>query len=258
MLASYITNTQNLLQSPGAPQSLYSTANVTLWINIARGQIAGESEGIRTIGTLVTTIGQRVYPFSAINIGTAATTGIQGIVNVRWIMYQVGQGQKWIKNKSWPWFSFQRLNNPVPPSGFPTEWAQFGQGTSGQGSITGVGTGKLASGSIYIDPLPDMAYTLQLDCCCYPQALAADTDVEALPYFWTDSVPYFAAYLALLSSQTGQRIQQAQQLFALYQQFAGRARQFANPPMNRFKYEQSPDPATSNKYGLQAGGRNAQ
>jgi hypothetical protein len=95
-----------------------------------------------------------------------------------------------------------------------------------------------------------MAYTLQLDCACYPQALALDTDVEALSYLWTDAVPYFAAYLALLSAQTGQRTQQAQQMFALYEQFAARARQFANPPVNRFAYEQSQDPTMANKLGL--------
>ena len=255
MLSSYLTNVQNLLQLPGAPQTLYPASSLTLWINIARGQIAGESEGIRTIGTLATIVGQRTYPFSSINIGVPATTGIQGIINVRWIMYNVGSGQKWIKNKSWPWFSFQRLNNPVPPSGFPTEWAQFGQGTSGQGSITGVGAGTLASGSIYIDPLPDIVYTLQCDCACYPIALAADTDVEALPYFWSDAVPYFAAYLALLSAQTGQRMQQAQQMFELYEKFAARARQFANPPLNKFAYEQSQDPTMANKLGV---GRPAQ
>ncbi len=258
MLNSYIQNTQNLLQNPGAPQTLYSVPNITTYINIARGQIAGESESVRTIGTLVAPIGQRVYPFSSINIGTAAATGIQGVINVRWMMYNVAQGQKWIKEKSWPWFSYQRLNNPVPPKGFPTEWAQFGQGSSGQGSITGVDTGTLASGSLYIDPLPDTVYTLQCDVCCYPQALVSDTDVEALPYFWTDSVPYFAAYLALLSAQTGQRMQQAQQMFALYQQFAARARVFANSPMNRFKHEQSQDPSMAAKYGVSAGGANAQ
>lgn len=258
MLSAYITNTQNLLQNPGAPQTLYSSTNLITYINVARGQIAGESEGIRAIGTLPTIVGQRTYNFSSINIGTPSVTGIQGIVNVRWIMYNVGQGQKWIKEKSWPWFSFQRLNNPVPVSGFPTEWTQFGQGTSGQGSITGAGSGALASGSIYIDPLPDQIYTLQCDCCCYPQALANDNDAEALPYYWTDAVPYFAAYLALLSAQTGQRMQQAQQMFQLYQQFAARARQFANSPMNRFKHEQSPDPAMQNKYGMSGGQRNAQ
>jgi len=41
VLASYITQTQRLLQNPGAPISLYSTADITSYVNIARGQLAG-------------------------------------------------------------------------------------------------------------------------------------------------------------------------------------------------------------------------
>lgn len=254
MLAQYLTNVQNLLQLPGAPSSLYSPASLTLWINIARGQIAGESESIRVLGTLPTQLGQRAYNFSSINIGTASQTGIQGISNVRNILYGVGTGMKWVKSKSWQWFLFYRMNNPVPPSGYPTEWAEFSQGSSGQGSITGVGAGTLASGGFYIDPLPDMIYTLTCDCVCYPQALAADTDVEALPYYWTDAVPYFAAYLALLSAQTGQRMQEAQQYFQLYQQFAQRARSFSNAATNIGMWDQSPDPMLTGRLGMKQQG----
>ena len=255
MLSAYLTNVQNLLQSPGAPASLYSTSNLTLWINQARGQVAGESRGIRAIGTVSTVIGQRPYAFSSISTGTVATTGIQGVINVRRIMYNVASGQKWIKGKSWEWFDFQRLNNPVPQSGPPTEWAQYAQGSAGQGSITGVGTGTLSSGSFYVDPIPDLVYTLNCDCVCYPQALAMDTDVEALPYLWTDAVPYFAAYLALMSAQTGQRVQEAEQMFQLYQTFVQRARDFANPDLNAFAFEQSADPTMANRFASSGGGR---
>jgi hypothetical protein len=250
LLAQYIANTQNLLQLPGAPTSLYSTANVTLWVNIARGQLAGESESVRVFGTIPTVVGQRQYNFSSINIGTPSSTGIQGVINVRNILYDVGTGMKWVKNKSWQWFLFQRLNNPVPQSGFPTEWAQYAQGSAGLGSITGQGTGTQSSGSFYVDPLPDIVYTLNCDCACYPIALAEDTDPEALPYLWSDAVPYFAAYLALMSAQTGQRLQEAQQMFQLYEQFAARARAFANPPVNRYGYEQAQDPTMANKLGV--------
>ena len=41
MLDAYLTQTENLLQSPGSPQALYSTTNLTLWINTARSQLAG-------------------------------------------------------------------------------------------------------------------------------------------------------------------------------------------------------------------------
>jgi hypothetical protein len=106
----------------------------------------------------------------------------------------------------------------------------------------------MRSGSFYIDPLPDIVYTLNCDCTCYPVALAADTDVEAIPYLWSDAVPYFAAYMALMSSQTSTRIQQAQQLFALYEQFMNRARDFANPDLNNASFPQSQDRTMANRF----------
>lgn len=261
MLAQYQALTQQLLQNPPAPTTLYTLANLTTYVNIARGQVAGEGKCVRAIGTISTVVGQRAYNFSSISFGTVSATGIQGAINVRRIMYNVGTGQKWIKGKSWEWFDFQRYNNPVPPSGAPTEWAQFSQGSAGQGSITGVGAGTMSSGSFYLDPLPDIAYTLNCDCECYPQQLAADTDVEALPYLWTDAVPYFAAYMALLTAQTSARLQQAQQYLALYKLFMQRARAFANPDVNQFAFEQSGDPAMAGRFGVTAdrgGGNGAQ
>ena len=246
MLNYYIAQTQRLLQNPGAPVSLYSTADITSYVNVARGQIAGEGRCIRRIGTLTTTIGTRMYPFSSI---VFTGTGVQGAINVRAILYNVGTGMAWIKGKSWPWFEFQRLNNPVPTSGAPTEWAQHAQGSAGVGTITNVGAGTMSSGSLWLDPLPDLAYTLNCDATCYPTALVADTDPEAIPYFWSDCVPYFSAYLALMGSQTSARIQQAQQLYALYEQFMARARDFANPDPNNYAFEQSPDPFKANRLG---------
>lgn len=246
MLTQYLALTTQLLQNPPAPSTLYSTANLTNYINIARGQIAGEGQCIRRIGTLTTTIGTRNYPFSQIAF---IDTAVQGAINVRRIMYNVGTGQKWIRGKSWEWFDFQRFNNPVPTSGAPTEWAQHSQGSAGTGSITGEGTGTMSSGSFYLDPIPDLAYVLNTDCCCYPIALAADTDKESLPYLWTDAVPYFSAYLALMSAQTSSRLQQAQQLFALYEQFMQRARNFANPELNNFAFAQSQDAVRANRLG---------
>lgn len=254
MLTYYQTVTAQLLQNPPAPSTLYSAPNLTTWINIARGQIAGEGEAIRAIGTVSTVIGQRAYPFSGINIGTPTDTGIQGVLNVRRIQYNVGTGQKWIKGKSWEWFDFQRFNNPVPASGPPTEWAQYAQGSAGQNTPGNVNTG---SGSFYIDPLPDLVYTLNCDCVCYPQPLAVDADVEALPYLWTDAVPYYAAYMALLSSQTSTRMQQAQTYFQIFEQFVSRARGISNPPLNNFAFEQSADIARTNRFGVSSGGRNA-
>ncbi len=251
MLANYLTDTQNLLQNPGATTSLYSVTSVTRWINIARGQVAGESEGIRVIGTISTVIGQRTYNFSAINTGVPATNGVQGVIHVRRVSYNVGQntqglaGQQWITPRPWEWFDLYHMSNPVPAPGPPEVWSQFGQGSAG------TGTGTTATGSFYVDPPPDAVYQLNCDCVCYPIALVDDTTVEALPYLWTDSVPFFAAYYAYLSSQTGARQADAERMFNHYKEFLQRARQAANPSVNRFQYEQASDPAQPAKMGIQ-------
>lgn len=236
MLTQYQNNTQNLLQLPGAPTTLYPTANITTWVNIARGQLAGESEAIRYLATLNTAVGVRTYNFSSLNTGTAATNGIQGAIHIRRISYNLGTGQRWITPRSWEWFELYNLNNPNPTKGPPQTWAQFGQG---------------AGGSFYIDPPPDQIYTLNCDVVCYPIALVDDNTVEAIPYLWTDAVPFFAAYYALLSSQTSARQADAERMFKHYETFVDRARKAANPSVLRFQYEQSGDPLQAPKIGMQ-------
>ena len=260
MLTSYLNVTRQLLQNPPAPTTLYSDANLTSFINIARGQVAGEGECIRAIGSVTCTVGTRLYNFSALSF---LTSGVQGAINIRRIQYIVPAGPgspqalKWVNSKSFEWFDYYRLNNPVPTSGAPTEWTQYAQGSAGTGTITGAGSGALNSGSFFIDPLPDLAYVLGCDCTCYPIALTSDSDAEAIPYLWTDAVPYYAAYMALMSAQASARIEQAQRLFQLYEQFVSRARNMANPSQNNFAYSQSADPTRGNRLGIsqQAGAR---
>lgn len=236
-LAAYLTQTGRLLQNPGAPTPLYSPTDLTSYINTSRGQLAGDSETIRFLATITTVPGQRNYNFSSLNLGVSATNGIQGVLNVRRIMYGVGSGQRWIRPRSWPWFDLYKLNTPVPPSGAPTVWAQYAQGSTG---------------SFYLDPIPDIPYSLQLDCVCYPIPLVTDGTVEAIPYIWTDAVPFFAAYYALLSSQTSARIGDAERMFGYYQTFVQRAREMSNPSVNRFLYEQAGDPTQASKLGIKA------
>lgn len=245
MLTQYLTDTKNLLQNPVSPTNLYDTTSLTRWINIARGQVAGEGECIRRIGTIQTVIGQREYNFSDISFGVAATTGIQGAIHIRRINYGVASGQKKLTVRAWEWFDLYHLNNPVPTSGEPSTWTQYGQGSAG------TSTGANVSGTFYIDPLPDVAYTLYCDCCCYPVALVDDTTKEAIPYLWTDSVSFFAAYYAYLSAQTGARQADAERMFGHYQTFLERARKAANSSVNRYLYEQAGEPTATNKLGMQ-------
>ena len=257
MLTQYQTQTSQLLQNPAAPSPLYSTPLLTGYINTARGQLAGvEGKCVRVFGTLTITPGQRVYPFSNINFGTRATTGIAGVVALNQILFTVGSGQVWIRPRAWEWFLQYKLNNPTPQSGAINVWAQYGQGASPVPPSTGSTTGS--GGTLYVDPIPDFTYTLQCDCTCYPQALASDTDIEAIPYPWTDAVPYFAAYLALLSSQTSARMAEAPRYKELYTEFCARARDASNPVELQYIYQGAPDPVQAAKLGMSGGGRATQ
>jgi hypothetical protein len=233
MLNAYLTATQNLLQAPSAPTPLYPNASLTQWINTARGQLAGEAKCIRAIGTISTVAGQRSYNFSGVSVSSVA--GVQGIINIRSIQFGIADGQKWINARGWTWFNYYHLNNPEPPSGQPQTWAQLGQGVSG---------------TFYLDPIPDTVYPLFCDVTGYPIPLVDDSTVEAIPYLWTDAVPYFAAYLAFLSAQSPARQNDAARMFEFYETFLERARMASTPDVNKTMYPDNRDPAQISKLGL--------
>lgn len=247
MLTNYSNDTRRLLQNPPAPVSLYSAIDMLAWINKARGQLAGEGECIRVLGTVNTVVGQRVYNFSDINVGVPATSGVQAPIHVRSITYNVGLagGQRWIPGRPWEWFSLYNLSKQVPVPGVPTAWSQFGQGAA-----TAPG-GTAGGGSFYIDPPPDAIYTLNCDCVCFPIQLVDDSTIEAIPFLWTDAVPFFAAYLALMSAQNNARTVDAERMFDNYTTFVERARKASNPSVSRWQFEQAGDPTQANKLGLQ-------
>lgn len=243
--STYLPQTQQLLQNPAAPTSLYSTSLLTGYVNTARGQLAGEGRCVRAIGTLTTSIGVRAYPFSSLNLGTASVTGIQGAIAINTIWIGIAEGLQWLRPRSWEWFGLYHLNNVVPVQGVPTVWSQFGQGAAPPGANAGSSFG----GTIYLDPIPNAVYTLSCDCTCYPITLALDTDVEAIPYLWTDAVPFFAAYFALLSAQTSARMQDAANYLKMYNMFLGRARNAANPDVLGGIYQQAPNLFRAAKIG---------
>jgi hypothetical protein len=246
MLTAYLTATRALLQLPGSNStSLYSDADLTRYINTARGQMAGEAECIRALATIPTVQGQQPYNFASLTIGVA---GIDGALHVRSIRWSVGNGTIWIPNRPWEWFELYDLNNAAPGQGAPTSWSQYQQGAA-PGH-----TGSAGGGSFYIGPQPDAVYTLNCDCVCYPSALAVDGDPEMIPYLFTDAVPYFAAYYALMSSQTNARLNDALNYYKIYQEFVDRARNASNGMPNQWQYERASDPAQASKFGAKAGG----
>lgn len=237
MLNTYLAQTKRLLQTPSAPISLYADGDLDVYINEARVQVAGESQSIPQMGTLAITTGNPgPYPFTSIVYPTASTvTGIGATLNMRTAWYVVGAGQKWMRPRPWPWFCLFELNSPVPQTAPPRAWTQYGQGENG---------------SIYVNT-PDIGYTLKVDTICVPIALADDTTVEAVPPLWQTAVPYYAAYLALLSAQTSARMEEAMKMFELYTEFTKRARTFATSEVMPTIYQQVQSPVRQNQLGMQ-------
>jgi hypothetical protein len=233
MLDTYLAQTRRLLQNPGAPTALYSTADLTAYINQARGQTAADGECIRRQGTLSLTAGNRVAQFSALVLNDPA---VSGAYKINQVSYGVGSGQRSIDVRPWAWFQSFLLSNPIPPEGAPREWAQYAQGVTGD---------------IYVDPLPDTDYTLYCDCVCKPIDLVTNATAESIPQMWQDAVPFLAAYWALLAAQSAVRQADADRMMARYEEFRGRARRFANPAITPHAYSQQPDPTQLSKLGLQ-------
>lgn len=241
MLTAYLTATRNLLQSPGTSStSLYTDANLTTFINTSRGQLAGETECIRELGT-ISTVASSNGPYSFANI-TIGISGIGGPFHVRSIRYSIGSGTLWIPNRPWEWFELYTLNNAAPGQAPPSEWSQYQQGAA-PGN-----TGSAGGGSFYIGPQSDTTYVLNCDCVCYPSPLVLDADPELIPYIFTDAVPYLAAYYALLSSQTNSRMSDALNYYKIYQEFIERARNASNGMPNQWQYERAGDPAQASKF----------
>lgn len=232
-LFAYQQQVQRLIRD--VAQKDVNPADLKVYVNQARTWLAGDSQAIKVIGTYTLIPGsQGPYPFSGITL----TPGVQRVLNVRQQWYLVGAGQLWFRSRPWPWFTTYLMNSAAPDQGPPKAWAQYGEGESG---------------TLYVGPQPDQIYTVKSDCVCVPIDLGDDTTVEVLPAPWTIAVPYYAAYLALLSAQTGARSEDAQRMFQLYDQFATGARRQVTPDIMPTNFPGQPNPVRDNQLGGKAG-----
>lgn len=241
MLAQYISRTRSLLQvlTPNPATNLYSDDLLTTNINWGRQRLAGDSESISVIGTLTLTDVSNVYDFADIDTGSSATTGIGSIYNVRQASVLVGDGLAYLASRGYPWFRQYHANEVVPTTGQPQVYAQYGQGSSG---------------SLYFWPNveTDGQYIVNLDCLGVPIDLEDDTTVEAIPFPFTDCVPFIACYYTL---QSPQRQADADLMMKRYNEYLDKARSMSNPSVLPFQARQAPDPTSQNKLGTPGGGR---
>lgn len=146
----------------------------------------GTGASATAITSSVTTLvqGQEVYNFSSFPLGNAPGVGSIFMIKSTAIIYN---NYRYVL----PMYSFSTYQEyirqyPQQYEYVPAVCAQLGQGTGG---------------NLYMYPIASQAYSFQCDCFCLPINLANDTDIEAIPQPWTDTVPYYAAYLAKLEMQ---------------------------------------------------------
>ena len=207
-LASYLQKLQRILGD--AAFQRYNPYDLITYVNEARSQIAGEGECIRLPATISTVANQELYGFSTM-VPTPINAPVNGAVAVWSIVSTSATPALLLEGRPWEWFQLYYRTLGQTAHGPPKAWAQYSQGTSG---------------TFYIGPIPDGIYPLVADCVFEPIALALDADSEAIPYPWTDAIPYYAAHLALRGEGA---FKEADEMLTLYETYMLRARSSVTP-----------------------------
>jgi hypothetical protein len=194
------------------PGSGYALAPPIVTI-IGGGSGASAQAVLQPINTTV--VDKQEYKFADVPLWDHP--GVKAIVAVRNITII------WV-NFRYPTFSvsftrFQSRYNPYVRSTFlyaPIIRTQFGQGVNG---------------SIWFSPVPDQTYPMEWDAVGIPVDLVDDTTFEALPYPWTDAIPFYASWLCLQegADERSERISQAR--LNSYRMMMRRARAFSQPSL---------------------------
>jgi hypothetical protein len=174
LLSQYLAITQSLIQSPQSPIPLITPALLTTYINIARSQVATDGECVRTSGTGTVAAGVAVQPLAQLALSSNAVA--QPLVSRN--AYLVGVR---VDIRPWDWFVAYQLNHPATATPVMSH--------QGQGTFADIYISSLAGGGLWVDVVG------------VPAALVDDTTPDALPFPWTDAVPFYAAYYAYMSFQ---------------------------------------------------------
>ena len=181
--------------------------------------VYGAGSGAAAVGVLqpinATVHNRQEYKFSDVPVWNHP--GVKSIVAVR--------------NITVIWTNFRYPTFSVSFSRFQARYNPYTRGTFLYAPIIRTQFGQGESGSIWFSPVPDQVYAMEWDCVGIPLDLEDDTTYEALPYPWTDAVPFYASWLALQegADERSERIAQAR--FNNFRMMMRRARAFSQPSM---------------------------
>lgn len=202
----YIPDTNVVVTATGSTGGTNATFNVQ--VSQAASTVTGQETVLfSTLNTLLSAWNTSTAPPADATIGASQVIKIFSIA-----CNQQGTFKPMLTQKVWSEFqAFLRIYANTQQN-YPVYWAQLGQGVAG---------------SIYLFPWPAQPLQLDIQACATVIPLVNDSTPEALPYPWTDAVPYFAAYLAYTNSS---RADDAQRMFQIYEIFMKRARAMSEGP----------------------------
>lgn len=181
--------------------------DLTFYINSGRSQIASMSSAVTNLNIVTFVNGTETYAMPT----PASSTGMGQAIAVISIAVPWGTYKPVLDRYSWSDFQayFRLFSGTV--TGFPECYGLLGSG---------------ANQTAYIFPIPSQTFAAEFQCAHQVLPLMADADPEALPYPFTDAVPFYATWLALLNAQ---RYQEAKAIYEVYKQYTNVARAASNP-----------------------------
>jgi len=172
-LSDYITECRRLLHD--ATGNFYTDLELTDYINAARQRVVRDTGCLRSLQASSVVQGQEVISTSAIP-GGSNTLDIIGI-NLIW-------GNTRIYLRYLPWTQFNaELRYWQNYQGRPVAFSMYGQS------------------SIYIGPIPDQTYSIELDTIVMPTALSTAYPTETIPDPYTTPVAFYACHKAKYKEQ---------------------------------------------------------
>src|SRR5579872_333253 len=149
----------------------------------------GGATVVATVDNSASTVPQQEFiQFSTLNTLAALTPGVSQVVGITSVACQWGSGSVYkpiLRWRPWSWFQANCRVYSISAINFPAYWSQYSQGVNG---------------SFAQFPIPGSVLSLDVDSICLPVALTDDTTPDAIPYPWTDAVPFYAAYLCYRNS----------------------------------------------------------
>ena len=159
-----------------ANANFYSNQDLTDYINEARERLVRDTGCLRTIQTTATVTSQETYAFSSLPQGILTLDVLN--INLYW-----GNTRVPMRYLAWTNFNAQ-LRYWINYVGAPIAFSVYGQSV------------------LYVGPVPDQVYTMEIDTVVLPPPLVNLSDVDTINSPYTSPVAFYACYKAKFQEES--------------------------------------------------------